>query len=66
MTKKKQLTFAGLALGAAFAASAAQSGTNAVIEAGADVRLRYDMTDRMPKGQTEEGHSDYARVRVRP
>ena len=55
-------TTAALTMGKAFAGS----DTNSVIEAGADLRLRYDGTVNMPKGQKQEGHSDYARVRVRP
>ena len=45
----------------------AHAATNAVVEVGADVRLRYDLTNNMPNEKREEGgHSDYARVRVRP
>ncbi len=55
-------TTAALSVGKAFA----EGDTNSVIEAGAELRLRYDETVNMPKGQKQEGHSDYARVRVRP
>mgnify|MGYP002515350624 CR=1 FL=1 len=54
---------AALAVGSVFAKPA---DGKASFDVGADIRLRYDLTDHMPKGQTEEKHSDYARVRVRP
>ena len=52
----------------ALAASAAVAdSTNLSVKAGADVRLRYDVTDNLPNAKRgESGDSNYARVRIRP
>ena len=51
-----------LSAGAAFA-----SDTNLSVTAGADVRLRYDVTDHLPNAKRGEADdSNYARIRLRP
>ncbi|MGN0832586.1 MAG: hypothetical protein ACI4RD_02910 [Kiritimatiellia bacterium] len=55
---------AAMAVSGAFAAGE----TNRLdVKVGADVRLRYDVTKGLPNASHgEDGHSDYARIRVRP
>lgn len=51
-----------LSAGTAFA-----SETNLSVKAGADVRLRYDVTDHLPNAKRGEANdSNYARIRLRP
>lgn len=55
-----------LAVGSAHGFEVA-SNENARVEAGADVRLRYDVTDNLPNDKRGEADdSNYARVRIRP
>ncbi|MGN0854764.1 MAG: hypothetical protein ACI4R9_04510 [Kiritimatiellia bacterium] len=60
-----------VALAATMTVACAYADTNGVdgvkVKAGADVRLRYDVTKGLPKASHGESpHSDYARVRIRP
>lgn len=59
-----------LPLAALFAlavSAAVAEGTNLSVKAGADVRLRYDVTDNLPNAKRGEADdSNYARIRVRP
>ena len=50
------------------ASTATAGGTNALsVTAGADVRLRYDVTDHLPNAKRGEADdSNYARIRIRP
>ena len=61
---------AGWAAAALFAAAAACGATNEaerIVRVGADVRLRYDVTQGLPNAKRgEDPHSDYARIRLRP
>lgn len=60
----------GLAAATFFAATVAWGATNEaerVVKAGADLRLRYDVTQGLPTNTRGEApHSDYARIRIRP
>ncbi len=58
---------AAMAALAALSAAAQTGATNLSVSAGAEVRLRYDLTDNLPtSGRGESDYSSYARVRVRP
>ncbi len=63
---KPRTFLAAFALAAATAAVA--SGTNDLsVTAGAEVRLRYDVTDHLPNAKRGEADdSNYARIRIRP
>ena len=68
-TQMKKLGLAAIA--ATLTAACAHADTNEVkgvnVKAGADVRLRWDVTSGLPNASHgEAGHSEYARVRVRP
>ena len=55
------------ALFALAASAAVADGTNLSVKVGADVRLRYDVTDNLPNAKRGEADdSNYARVRLRP
>ena len=55
------------ALFALAASAAVAEGTNLSVKAGADVRLRYDVTDNLPNAKRGEADdSSYARIRLRP
>ena len=56
------------ALALAASTATAASGTNELsVTAGADVRIRYDVTDHLPNSKRGEADdSNYARIRVRP
>ena len=60
----------GLAAATFFAATVAWGATNEaerVVKAGADLRLRYDVTQGLPTNKRgEDPHSDYARIRIHP
>lgn len=52
---------------AAFSVSAQTGSTNLSVKAGAEMRLRYDLTDNLPTAKRgESDYSSYARVRLRP
>lgn len=60
----------GLAAATFFAATVAWGATNEaerVVKAGADLRLRYDVTQGLPTNKRGgDPHSDYARIRIHP
>lgn len=67
--KSKKCTVACILGFAAFSAVAQDATTNTSVnvKVGADVRLRYDLTDNLPTSKRgESDFSSYARVRVRP
>ena len=71
MNKMKLIPVFALAASAAFAAEPtteqANTNSNLKVDVGADVRLRYDVTDNLPtSSRGESGDSNYARVRIRP
>ena len=68
MNKIKLIPVFALAASAAFAESdAASTNSSFKVDVGADVRLRYDVTDNLPtSSRGESGDSNYARVRIRP
>ncbi len=69
MNKMKLIPVFALAASAAFAETESASNTNSnfKVDVGAEVRLRYDVTDNLPtSSRGESGDSNYARVRIRP
>ena len=68
MNKIKLIPVFALAASAAFAEpDAASTNSSFKVDVGADVRLRYDVTDNLPtSSRGESGDSNYARVRIRP
>ncbi len=69
MNKMKLIPVFALAASAAFAETESASNTNSnfKVDVGAEVRLRYDVTDNLPtSSRGESGDSSYARVRIRP
>jgi hypothetical protein len=70
MNKLNLIPVFALAASAALAEPAAEqadTNSNFKVDVGADVRLRYDVTDNLPtSSRGESGDSNYARVRIRP
>ena len=65
--KQSRIKLASFMALAAFSVSAQTGSTNLSVKAGADVRLRYDLTDNLPNAKRgESDYSSYARVRLRP
>ena len=71
MNKMNLIPVFALAASVAFAAEptteSATTNANLTIDAGVDLRLRYDYTDNLPtSSRGESDDSNYARVRIRP
>ena len=64
--KQSRIKLASFMALAAFSVSAQTGSTNLSVKAGAEMWLRYDLTDNLPTAKRgESDYSSYARVRPR-